>query len=204
MSGNIDFYFDYSSPYGYLASERIEAIAAKYNRTVVWHSILLGAIFKVTKQAPLTAFPLKGEYATMDFHRSAREHKIPYTQPEKFPIGAVAASRATIWLRDNSDSRLQAKTSEFVHAVFRAYYADSKDITDASVLAQIATSVDIDVGVMSNALSEQSVKDALRDEVDNAIKIGVFGSPLTIVDGEPFWGDDRLSQLDRWLDSGGW
>lgn len=204
MSKTIDFYFDYSSPYGFLASERIESIAAANDHTVVWRPILLGAVFKVTGQTPLTDAPLKGEYSIMDFTRSAREQKLEYTHPEKFPIGAVAASRATLWLRENQDSALQALTAKFTHEVYRAYFVESKDITNPEVIAQIAGSMGIDVPTMATALSEQSVKDLLRSEVESAIANGIFGSPMMIVDGEKFWGNDRLDQMERWLQSGGW
>ena len=203
MSKIIDFYFDFSSPYGYLASKRIEAVATAHDHVVNWHPILLGAVFKVTGQAPLTEAPLKGDYAMMDFARSAREHKLEYNHPAVFPIGAVAACRATLWLR-NGEPALSDKTGEFVQAVYKAYFTDGKNITDTEVLAQIATSLVIDSAAMLGALSEQSVKDALRTEVEDAIAAGVFGSPVMIVNNEIFWGNDRLEQLNRWLGTGGW
>ena len=203
MSKTIDFYFDFSSPYGYLASKRIEAIASTHDHTVNWHPILLGAIFKVTGQAPLTEAPLKGDYAVMDFARSAREHKLVYNHPAVFPIGAVAACRAALWLRDGAQASNE-RTSNFIHAIFDAYYAEGKDITNAEVIAELAMPLGIDATVMLAALKEQTVKDALRHEVENAIEAGVFGSPVMIVNKEIFWGNDRLEQLDRWLASGGW
>jgi len=204
MSKTIDFYFDYSSPFGYLASERIETIALKHNRTVVWHPLLLGAIFKVTGQAPLTQAPLKGDYSIHDFSRSAREHQLVYKHPDPFPIATVSACRATLWLRDNPDASLRDSTTAFVHAVFRAFYAQGQDITDKTVLGTIASSVGIDQTDMAAALGQQAIKDALRKEVDDAVSAGIFGSPMMIVDNEPFWGHDRLEQVDRWLSSGGW
>lgn len=204
MRKTIEFYFDYSSPFGYLASERIESIAQKHDRDVVWHPVLLGAIFKVTKQAPLTQAPLKGDYSIHDFSRSAREHELIYKHPDTFPIATVAACRATLWMRDNTDTSIRACTTNFVHGVFKAYYTQGLDVTDASVLAEIAESLGLDASRMSAALGEQSVKDALRAEVDNAIEAGIFGSPMMIVDNEPFWGHDRLEQMDRWLSTGGW
>ena len=204
MSDNIDFYFDYSSPYGYLASERIEALAKRHNRCVVWHPILLGFIFKISKQAPLTEAPLKGEYSIMDFARSSREHSIAYQHPQQFPIGAVAASRATLWVRNHSDSAISEKTGDMVHAIYQAYFVDGKDITDIKTLSALASSLGLDGDSMVVALSEQSVKDALKDEVGAAIESGIFGSPTMVVDGEQFWGHDRLEQLERWLTSGGW
>jgi len=204
LSNVIDFYFDFSSPYGYLAAQRIGSIAQKHHCTVNWRPILLGAVFKVTGQAPLTEAPMKGDYAIMDFARSAREHSIKYNHPEVFPIGAVAACRATLWLRDNEDKALSQQTEAFVQAIFSAYYIENKDITKPETLGEIAQSLKIDSELMQQALSEQSVKDALRTEVEGAIELGVFGSPMMIINGEKFWGHDRLEQMERWLQSGGW
>ncbi|ASJ75376.1 2-hydroxychromene-2-carboxylate isomerase [Granulosicoccus antarcticus] len=204
MSNCIDFYFDYSSPYGYLACERIEAIAAKSGCTVVWHPILLGAVFKITGQKPLTESPLRGDYAVRDFSRSAREHQLEYQHPAQFPIGAIAASRASLWLRDNSDPQLRAKTADFIHAIYRAYFSAGQDITDATVIAAVAGSLDIDSEALLLAIATQAVKDSLRIEIEQAISAGVFGSPTMIVNNEPFWGHDRLEQMERWISSGGW
>jgi len=203
MKKIIDFYFDFSSPYGYLASKRIEKIAEAHDHEVVWHPILLGAIFKVTGQAPLIEAPLKGDYAVMDFARSAREHKLVYNHPDTFPIGAVAACRAALWLRNN-DNASNTLSTKFIQSVYHAYFVDGKDVTDNSVLAELAETLGIDTSKMLAALTEQSVKDALRSEVENAIAAGVFGSPVMIVNEEVFWGHDRLEQLERWLVSGGW
>lgn len=204
MTATIDLYFDYSSPYGYLASERIEAVAERHQRRVVWRPILLGFIFKVSKQAPLTDAPLKGEYSIMDFARSSREHNIAYQHPQQFPIGAVAASRATLWARNHPDMAINEKTGNLVHAIYRAYLVEGKDITDTNTLSTIASSLGLDGESMVAALSEQSVKDALKDEVGAAIESGIFGSPTMVVDDQIFWGHDRLEQMERWLTSGGW
>ncbi|NND91802.1 MAG: 2-hydroxychromene-2-carboxylate isomerase [Granulosicoccus sp.] len=204
MSQQIDFYFDFSSPYGYLASERIEGIASRQGHLVIWHPILLGAVFRVTGQGPLTEIPVKGGYAIRDFQRSAREHDLIYSHPEVFPVGAVSACRATLWLRDHQDPSVQAKTGQFVHAVYRAYFAQGQDITQASVIAELADSLQLDSQALLTALANQVLKDALRREVDQAIDRGVFGSPMMFIGDEPFWGHDRLEQLERWISSGGW
>lgn len=204
MSSAIDFYFDFSSPYGYLASERIEAIAERCGRHVVWHPILLGAVFRVTGQAPLTDAPLKGDYSVRDFARSAREHQLPYEHPQKFPIGSVAASRAVLWLRNHEDAQAQALTGSLIHALYRAYFTLGLNITDLEVIANVAETLGLDSQAMLQALPSPPVKDTLRAEVEQAIALGVFGSPMMIVDEEPFWGHDRLEQMERWIKAGGW
>lgn len=200
----IDFYYDYTSPYGYLASERIEAVAAQHGREIRWHAILLGAVFKVTRQRPLLEAPIKGDYAMNDFNRSAREHDIRFSFPDTFPIGAVAACRATVWLRDNADETLRALTVPLIHALYRAYFVDGRDISPSETVIDIAGSTGVDPAALGKALGEQAVKDALRASIESAIANGVFGSPTFVVDGEMFWGNDRLDMLDRWLRTGGW
>lgn len=203
MSKPIHFYFDFSSPYGYLASERIEDIAVRCGCELVWHPILLGAVFQVTGQAPLTEAPLKGAYAVHDFSRAAREYQISYSHPDPFPIGSVTASRAVLWLRDRDGSD-SVETGRLIHALYRAYFSEGQDITDNTVVASVAESVGIDAEAMIQAVSSDPVKQALRQEVQQAIERGVFGSPMMIVDNEPFWGHDRLEQMERWIKAGGW
>ena len=202
MPEPIEFFFDFSSPYGYLASERVEPIAAKHGRTVTWRPILLGAIFKRTGGAPLTEAPLKGEYSLMDFARSAREQDLDFRQPSVFPVGAVAAKRAVVHVRE--DGTLNDRTGDLVHALYRAYYVDDVDLRSADVVLDVAAGIGLDRAPLHAAIENQAVKDALRAEVDAALERGVFGSPTVALGDELFWGNDRLDMVDRWLERGGW
>jgi 2-hydroxychromene-2-carboxylate isomerase len=184
----IDFYFDFSSPFGYLASQKIEALAAKHGRTVKWRPMLLGAAFKATGGVPLTQIPLKGEYAKRDFYRSARFHGLEYRHPEPFPVNTVAACRAFYSLAEEKDALRLAK------ALFKAYFADNVNIGEPDNVMKVAGTI----GLAPN-ISDQAVKDKTKGEVDAALAKGVFGSPYVVVDGEPFWGLDRFDQIDRWL-----
>ncbi len=196
MSTPIDFYFDFSSPYSFLAAEQIEAIAARHGRSVMFRPILLGAVFKASGSAPLTEqYGPKARYSVHDFERSARFVGVRYRHPSKFPIGAVTASRAVLWLqRDRPE-----KANSFVLAVFRAFFQDDRDIADAAVVAEIAQSLGIDGARLLEAALAADIKDALRRQVEDAVALGVFGAPTIVVDGEMFWGNDRLPQIDRWL-----
>jgi len=200
MAAPIDFYFDFSSPYGYLASQKIEALAAKYGRTVEWHPVLLGVVFKETGASPLTMVPLKGEYSRRDFERSARFHGIAgFRMPPKFPIPSQAPARIVLWLK----ARDPALAARVIKAFYRAFFTEGVDISDPDTAASIAAREGVNVAEARAAVDEPAMKDALKREVEQAIGRGVFGSPFVFVDGEPFWGLDRFDQVERWLSTGG-
>ena len=134
MLAPIDFYFDFSSPYGYLAAQRIEALAARHGRSVDWQPILLGVIFKETGAAPLTQVPLKGDYSRRDMARSARFHGIDeFRMPSRFPIPTQAAARIVLALKA-TDTALATKVAK---ALYRAYFVDDLDISDPELLPRL-------------------------------------------------------------------
>lgn len=195
----IDFYFDFSSPYGYLAAEKIDALAARHGRTVNWHPVLLGVVFKQTGAQPLTQVPVKGPYSQRDFARSARYLGVPFAMPPVFPIAGQAPSRITLWAR----ARDPAAGVRAARALYRAFFVEGRDISQPDVAAQVAGEAGFDAAAARAAIDDPAIKDALKSEVEKAIAAGVFGSPFFIVDGEPFWGADRFEQIDRWLAQGG-
>lgn len=195
MANPIDFYFDFSSPYGYLAAEKIDMLAAQHDRTVNWRPILLGAVFKINGMQPLTGIPMKGSYAKHDMLRSARLHGIKFKMPSKFPINTVAPCRVFYWL----NARDAALARNFAQAAYRAYFAEDRDISSSEVTANIASKLGVDKPAVLQALDDPAVKERTKNEVDAAIERGVFGSPYIVIDGEPFWGADRLDQVERWL-----
>jgi len=191
----IDFYFDFTSPYGYLAAERIEPLAARHGRGVTWRPYLLGAAFKVSGMRPPVEIPLRGAYAIRDFERSARYHGVPYRLPSLFPVPAVAATRAFYWAAAED----AGKAVGLAKAIYRAYFTRDVNIAEAENVVKIAASSGFAAEAARAALADQAIKDRTRAEVDAAIARGVFGSPYVVVDGEPFWGVDRFEQLERWL-----
>jgi 2-hydroxychromene-2-carboxylate isomerase len=200
MPAPIEFWFDFSSPYGYIASHRIDALAAKHGRTVDWHPFLLGVAFQQSGQKPLLDVPLKGDYSKRDFARSARLHGFPFLLPHGFPFSAVAPSRAFYWLKERDAARAVA----LAKALYIAAYGHGRNISKPELVADVARSYGHDPAEVLAGMNDQKVKDKLRSEVDAGIAKGVFGSPFIFVDGEPFWGSDRLEQIDLWLTRGGW
>jgi len=198
MPAPIEFYFDFSSPYSYLASEQIESLAARFDRKVAYRPILLGVIFRVSGQRPLTAIPLKGDYSRRDFERSARFAKLAFRLPEPFPISTVHAARACLVLQ----SERPDLAPEFIHRAFRAYFAEGRNISDIEVLRRVLQESGAQASAVLETAARPDTKERLKSAIDESIARGVFGAPYFIVDGEPFWGNDRLAQMERWLASG--
>jgi 2-hydroxychromene-2-carboxylate isomerase len=195
----IDFWFDFSSPYSYVASEWIEATAARHGRTVRWHAILLGVTFAAAELKSPVAHPIKREYSLRDFERSARYHGVPCRMPDKFPIPTQNAARIFWWLHQ---TRGPDEASRWAHHGLRAYFARGIDLSDAAALRALAEEFGLDGAQAETAWSDPVWKMRLKAECDGAIASGVFGAPFFMVDGEPFWGNDRRPQIERWLEKG--
>jgi len=200
MANPIRFYYDFASPYGYMAATKISALAAKHGRSVEWKPILLGVVFKVTGGVPLPSAPLKGDYSRRDMERCARLFKVPFKLPTKFPIAAQSPSRVIYSLEPQGAARQE----EVTLALYRAYMVDDRDISSPETTAEVAASVGLDRQKVLDVIADPVMKEKLKVETEAAIQRGVFGSPYVVVDGEPFWGFDRLEHVDRWLQNGGW
>ena len=196
MKPPLDFYFDFSSPYSYIASEWVEAVAARHGRAVHWHAILLGATFQAAELKSPVSYPLKREYSIRDFARSARFAGLPYVMPTKFPIPTQNAARVFWWLHD---SEAPERAVAWAHAGLRAVFTQDQDLSDAAALRGVMLASGIDATAAEAAYSDPLWKERLKRENDAAIAAGVFGAPFFIVDGEPFWGNDRRQQIEAWL-----
>lgn len=196
----IEFWFDFSSPYAYIASTLIDDIAEEYGRTVTWRPMLLGPIMKQTGNTPLLNQPMKGEYTRRDSARMAKFFEVPFTLPDPFPIAALAATRGFYWLEATAPD----KAVPFAMACLERYYVDGQDISKPEEVAAAAETVGVDANALLEAVADQQWKDKAKAMVEEAMSKGVCGAPFFIVDGEPFWGADRLWMVEEWLESGGW
>ncbi|MBI1208968.1 MAG: 2-hydroxychromene-2-carboxylate isomerase [Azospirillum sp.] len=200
MSAPLDFYFDFASPYGYFASLTIDALAARHGRAVTWRPILLGAVFKITGVQPNMHQPLRGAYLGRDTQRWARLTGAPFCIPEVMPLNAVHASRAYYWLA----ARDTAAARRFAKAIYHGHWAEGRDLGALAAVVGVAATLGLDGEAIAAGAQEPETKQKLRDETDRAIARGVFGAPFIFVDDEPFWGNDRLGQIEQWLERGGW
>jgi 2-hydroxychromene-2-carboxylate isomerase len=199
MKTPIEFYFDFTSPYSYLASEMIEPLAERHERSVAYRPTLLGAAFRVSGQRALIEIPMKGDYSRRDLARSARFYGIPFQLPEPFPVSTVTAARCcTVLQREHPSLAVP-----FIHLMFRAFFVQGRNISEAQIVQSVLAESGADSTAVLDAALHAGNKEALRAAVDASVDRGVFGAPFFFVDEEPFWGCDRLPQVERWLASGG-
>jgi 2-hydroxychromene-2-carboxylate isomerase len=194
----IDFYFDFSSPYSYIASEWIEALAARQGRTVSWKAVLLGVTFQAAELKSPVSHPIKREYSLHDFERSARFAGVPFRLPDPFPIATQNAARLYWWLH----AERPVSAPPWARHCLRAYFTRNVDLSNGEALRRLAAEFGIDAGEAEAVWMAPAWKARLRRACDDAIAQGVFGAPFFVIDGEPFWGNDRRPQIERWLASG--
>jgi 2-hydroxychromene-2-carboxylate isomerase len=201
MSGAVDFYFDFISPYAYIGSTQIERIAARHGRAVEWRPVLIGiTVMKIMGLKPLMETPLKSDYLRHDGPRRARIYGVPFRQHELSGINSLAACRAFLWLK----ARDPDLAKRFAQRIFTRLWVDGRDITSPEAVAEEAAALDVDVNALLTAIAMPEGKQALHDAVEFAVARGVFGVPFFIADGEPIWGCDRFWMLEHWLAHGSW
>jgi 2-hydroxychromene-2-carboxylate isomerase len=193
---NIDFYFDFGSPYAYFAALHIDALAARNDCAVTWQPVMLASFFQVTGGMPAPLMPVKRDYVLHDFARTARRCNVPFKLPPVFPQMLVGAPRAMLWLRREQGDPL---ATEFARRCFAAAFGEGMDLSDEQVLGAIARGLGIDEQAMLAGMQEPAIKAALREQGEAAMQRGAFGVPFMIADGEPFWGFDHFAELEAWL-----
>lgn len=189
----LDFYWDFSSPYAYLAATQVEALAARTGATLRSRPMLLGGLFKSIGQVdvPLMAFSeAKRKYMLVDLQRWADHWGVPFKFPSRFPMNTVKALRVYLALPE-------ARRAAFRAATFRAYWADDRDIADDAVLAEL---IGADAAEVLLRTKEPAIKEELFAATGAAAKAGAFGAPTWVVDGtDLYWGQDRIPLVERAL-----
>lgn len=185
----VEVFFDYSSPFAYLGTTQAERVAAAHGASVVWKPFLLGALFKAigTPLVPLESFPAaKERYYQRELERWAARYGVGFTFSTRFPLRTVDALRLTLLAPEASRSVL-------VHAIMRATWVEDRDPADHAVLGAACDEAGVDRALLER-LAE--AKQALFDATDEARLRGVPGAPTFAVEGELFWGQDRLSLVE--------
>lgn len=194
----VAFFFDFSSPYAYLASTQIEALASRKGARVLYRPFLLGALFKAigTPNVPLLAMPLaKQKLVRADIFRWADYWSVPFRYASRFPMNTVKALRVLLAAPEDA-------VPQIMHAFYRAAWVDDLDLSSDEVLVSTLCALGLDGPRLVAATAEEAIKQRLKDATDEALRLGVCGAPCFAVGDLLFWGQDRLVLVEKALE--GW
>jgi 2-hydroxychromene-2-carboxylate isomerase len=194
----LEFFFDCSSPWTYLAYSRIESVCSKAGAALIWRPVLVGGVFNSVNpsvyEQRANPVPAKAAYYQKDLQDWARYQGIEIGSPPVFPVNSVKAMRgAFVALEEDS-------VSAYAGAVFKAYWSDLKDISREEILREVVVGVGLDAEDFFRKIAEQSYKDRLRENTDELIARGGFGSPTFFIDKDDFYfGNDRIPLVEARL-----
>jgi len=187
----LEFFFDLSSPYSYMAATQLQPLADKTGAEVVWRPMVLGAVFKATGNEMPARVPHKARWMGNDLLRWAEHYGVPWRMSSHFPANTIKAMRLV--LVDD------ARAAAVALAGFRAMWAEDRDLTDDAELRRIAEMGGLDPAAALQAIENPAVKERLRANTDEAVARGAFGAPTIFVGDELFWGNDRLHFVEAAL-----
>jgi 2-hydroxychromene-2-carboxylate isomerase len=190
----IEFFFDCSSPWTYLAFHNIQPLAKEVNVDIAWRPILVGGIFNTINPSVYasreTPVPAKARYMKKDLGDWARSSGLAIKMPPTvFPVNSVKAMRGCIWLQHEQPETMVT----FARTVFEIYWDEDKDISKDEVLTEVCKRVDLDHAAFFAGIGEQGIKDELKQNTDEVIARGGFGSPTIYLDKtDMYFGNDRM------------
>jgi 2-hydroxychromene-2-carboxylate isomerase len=193
MSKTIECYFDFGSPATYLAWTQLPALAARHNAKLVWRPMLLGALFKATGNQSPAMNPAKGRYMLIDFQRYAQHYGVPMKFNPFFPINTMTLMRGAVALQDDP------RFDDYLQTVFKAIWVDERNMGQPEVVADVLAKAGFDANALLTKCSDETVKEMLKTNTEEAAARGAFGAPTVYVDGEMFFGQDRLPMIEKAL-----
>jgi 2-hydroxychromene-2-carboxylate isomerase len=183
-----EFWFDFGSPAAYLAFSQLPKLENETNSTAVYRPMLLGGVFQATgNQSPAT-IPAKGSYIFGDFNRFAKRYGVPFNSNPHFPINTLLLMRGAMGMQQQHPDQFLA----YCRAVFQAVWIDALNMNDPATVGAVLHKAGFDPQMLMTLANEQATKDALKASTTEAVSRGVFGAPTFFVDGQMFWGQDRL------------
>lgn len=194
MAKTLEFFFDYASPYSYLASEQVEALVQRTGAELRWRPFLLGAVFKATGNVSPLTNERKAVYLAKDLLDWTRHLGLPdFRMPEGFPINSLKANRLGLVAAE------QGRIAPFSHATFRAAFAEGRNMNDPQVLTELARATGLAPEAALARTENQEIKDALRRNTEEAVERGAFGAPTFFLGDDMYFGNDRLILVERAL-----
>ena len=186
MAKQIEFYFDYGSPFSYLADTQLPALGQRTGAEIVYRPILLGGIFKATGNASPITIPAKGKYMALELDRWARQYGVEMKMNPHFPFNTIRLMRGAV------AGLQQDRFATYHPAMFRAVWSEGRNVGKENVLREMLESSGID----PSSIDGDEIKNQLRANTDQAVARGAFGAPTFFVNGEMYWGNDRLDFVE--------
>lgn len=196
MSKTLEFFFDLVSPYSYLASTQLDALAERTGARVLWRPFLLGAVFKATQNVSPASIPAKAVYLLKDLRDWSRHYRLPeFHFPDDFPFNSMNLQRLALVAEE------QGRMPQFGHRMYRAIFQERRDVLSPEGLATLLSEQGMDPAASQARAQAQEIKDRLKKNTEEAVERGAFGAPTFFVDGEMFVGNDRLFFVEKALRS---
>ncbi len=193
MSKTVEFFYDYSSPFSYLADCQLPAMAARRGAQISYRPAILGVlIVESGNQAPPTV-PAKMKYMNADMRRWATKLNVPFVPNPAFPVRSITLMRAALIAQDTG------VFPRFHEMMWRAMWNDAANLADPAVLTEVLARADLDAAEIMRGTQNDAIKSRLKANCDEALARGAFGLPTFFVDGDMFFGNDRLEFVDAAL-----
>lgn len=193
MTKAVEFLFDFGSPTSYLAYKQLPKIASRHGARIVWTPILLGGVFKATGNASPAQVPAKARYMNQDLARFAKRYNVVLNFNTHFPVNTLALMRGAAAYQGSDQFDI------YVNAMFDAMWAHPRNLNDPGEVAHVLRDIGVKPDDFLARVERDDVKAKLKANTDGAIARGVFGAPTFFVNGEMFFGQDRLDFVEEAL-----
>lgn len=193
MARTLEFYFDYGSPYSYLADTQVEAIAQRAGASLVRKPMLLGGVFKATSNHSPAELPQKSAWSGFDMPMWARHYGVPFQRNPFFPVNTLALMRGA------AAAQIDGSFERYHPAMFKAMWVEGRNLNDMKEVASVLSAAGLDAAKFGARIQDQDVKDRLKTTTEEAVARGVFGAPTCFVDKMMFFGNDRLPFVEMAL-----
>lgn len=188
MSKTVEFFFDLGSPASYLAHTQLPDLCRDAGAELVYRPMLLGGVFQATGNASPAMIPVKGRYMIRDLARFAERYGVPMRFNPHFPINTLTLMRVLVAVQLHQPERFE----DALQALFQAIWVDGVNMGDPAAVVGVLVAAGFDAAALQAQIAEPAVKEALKATTEEAVKRGVFGAPTCFVNGEMFFGQDRL------------
>ncbi len=187
MAKTVEFYFDFGSPYSYLAYKALPGIAAAHGAQIVWRPMLLGGVFKATGNHSPAEIPAKSKWMHQDMQRWAARYGAVFRHNPHFPINTLVLMRGAAGMQMRGPD-----FDKYVATVFHAMWGEPRNLGEPQELAAVLRQAGFDAEAFQALVNDAPVKEQLKKDTEAAVARGVFGAPTFFVGEEMFWGQDRL------------